>query len=123
MKTAKYIFLIAGIYGLIVITPQYFLEARIGREAPPAITHPEYFYGFVGVALAFQVLFLIIARDVVRFRLAMIPAILEKLSFGFAVYVLYMQGRVVSMLLIPAGIDLIFAGLFLYAYLTTPERT
>jgi len=42
----------AGIYGIAVIAPQYFMEAQVGRDYPPAITHPEYFYGFVGVGLA-----------------------------------------------------------------------
>ena len=49
MKFARIVFLVAGIYGLLVVAPQYFLEARIGRDTPPAITHPEFFYGFVGV--------------------------------------------------------------------------
>jgi hypothetical protein len=52
MKFAKIVFLIAGIQGLLILAPLYFLERTIGRQAPPAITHPEYFYGFVGVALA-----------------------------------------------------------------------
>jgi hypothetical protein len=43
MKFARGVFLVAGIYGLLVLTPIYFLEARIGRETPPPITHPEYF--------------------------------------------------------------------------------
>ncbi len=43
MKFSKIVFLIAGIYGLLVLTPMYFLESKIGRDAPPAITHPEYF--------------------------------------------------------------------------------
>ena len=37
------------------------MEARVGRDYPPAITHPEYFYGFLGVAAAWQVAFLVIA--------------------------------------------------------------
>ena len=63
MTGARRLFLIAGIYGLAVILPQYFLEARVGRDYPPAITHPEYFYGFLGVAAAWQVAFLVIATD------------------------------------------------------------
>jgi hypothetical protein len=54
MKFAKYVFNIAGVYGLIVLTPQYFVERQIGVDYPPAITHPEYFYGFVGVAVSWQ---------------------------------------------------------------------
>ena len=52
MRFARYSFLIAGIYGLLSLSPMYFLEAKNGRDFPPAITHPEYYYGFMGVALA-----------------------------------------------------------------------
>jgi len=74
MKFARIVFLIAGIYGILVLTPLYFLEQTIGRETPPPITHPEFFYGFVGVGLAWQIVFLIIARDPLRFRPMMIPS-------------------------------------------------
>jgi hypothetical protein len=63
MTFARRLFLIAGSYGLLVLTPQYLLEGRIGRDQPPAITHPEYFYGFVGLGMAWQFAFLVIARD------------------------------------------------------------
>jgi hypothetical protein len=62
-----------------VLVPQFFLEERIGRDFPPPITHPEHFYGFIGVALSWQVAFLIIAYDVRRYRLMILPAALEKL--------------------------------------------
>lgn len=52
MRFTSRLFLIAGIYGLLVLVPQYFLEEKNGRDYPPAITHPEYYYGFVGVAVA-----------------------------------------------------------------------
>ena len=48
---ARRVFLGAGIYGLVVLAPQYFLEEQIGHDYPPPITHPEHFYGFVGLAL------------------------------------------------------------------------
>jgi hypothetical protein len=116
---AKRVFLIAGIYGLIVLVPQYFLEAKTGRDYPPAITHPEFYYGFVGVALAWQVAFLIIARDPVRYRLMMIPSMLEKISFGVAAIVLYAQGRLAPLLL-AAGIgDLLFCAAFFVAFQRT----
>lgn len=56
MKFAKRVFLIAGIYGLIVVFPMYFLEEKNSRDFPPPITHPEYYYGFIDVTLAWQVL-------------------------------------------------------------------
>ena len=68
MTFARRIFFWAGIYGLIVLVPQYLLERRNGQNFPPIITHPEYYYGFIGVGLAWQVAFLLISGDPVRFR-------------------------------------------------------
>ena len=119
MVFAKRVFLIAGIYGLIVLVPQYFLEAKTGRDYPPAITHPEFFYGFIGVAAAWQVAFLIIARDPVRYRLMMIPSMLEKLSFGVAAIVLFQQERVPVLILLAGIGDLVFCVLFVVAYQRT----
>jgi hypothetical protein len=116
MRFARWLFLIAGIYGVLLLPPQYLLEEKIGRDHPPAITHPEYFYGFIGVVLAWQVAFLIIARDPVRYRLLMLPAVLEKFSFGIAALVLGAQQRVSGLVLGFAGVDLILGALFAIAY-------
>jgi len=62
----------------LALTPLYFMFDLIGRNDPPPITHPGFFYGFVGIGLAWQVAFIIIATDPVRFRPLMIPCILEK---------------------------------------------
>lgn len=43
MKFAKTIYYTAAIYGIIALFPQYFLLDKIGRDQPPAITHPEFF--------------------------------------------------------------------------------
>src|SRR6476659_5281138 len=96
---AKRVFLFAGVIGLLTLLPQYFMEGRIGRDYPPPITHPEIFYGFVGVGTVCQILFLIIARDPVRLRPAMLVGVLEKLSFGVPVIILYLQGRLPAMIL------------------------
>lgn len=122
MQSASRIFRWAGIYGLIVIAPMYFLEARIGQDYPPAITHPEYFYGFVGVTLTWQIVFLVMATDPARYRPLMLVAILEKLSFGIAAPVLLFMGRVPPMICVGAAIDLLLAGLFLYAYRHTARE-
>ncbi len=52
MKFARIVFLVAGIWGVLVIAPLYFLFDLIGQNDPPAITHPGFFYGFVGLGLA-----------------------------------------------------------------------
>ena len=108
--------MVAGIYGLLVLVPQYFLEAKNGRDYPPAISHPEYYYGFVGVALAWQIVFLIISKNPIRYRPIIIPSILEKYSYGIALIILYLQGRIVVAILSTGVIDLIFGTLFLFAY-------
>lgn len=122
MRFAKTVFLVAGIYGLIVLVPQFFLERKIGVDTPPPITHPEFFYGFVCVAIAWQVLFLILSRDPIRYRPVMIPAMLEKIGFPVAVVVLYLQGRVAPTIFIPASLDLILLFLFIAAYRKTPAN-
>lgn len=120
-RTVRWIFRIAGIYGVLVIAPQYFLEARIGRDTPPPITHPEYFYGFLGVTLAWQVAFLLISAHPVRLRPMMPVAVLEKLAFGHAVLVLAAQGRVTAATVGFGLLDILLGALFVLAWLRTPK--
>lgn len=116
MKFAKWVFRIAGIYGLLILIPQYFLEARNGIDFPPPINHPEYYYGFIGVAVAWQVAFLMISGNPQRYRTIMIAAIVEKYSYGIAMAVLYMQHRIATAVLVTALIDMVLGVLFLIAY-------
>jgi len=122
MRFARWVFLLAGVSGILLIVPHYFAEERIGREFPPAITHPEIYYGFLGVTLAWQALFLVIALDPYRYRLAMLPAILEKASFALAVPVLYAFERVPWETLVLAGMDGTWGVLFVVAFFRTPRQ-
>ena len=119
MKFAKRVFLIAGVYGLIVLLPMYLLEEKTGRDFPPPITHPEYYYGFIGVAVAWQVLFLILSRDPIRYRPMMIPAILEKAAFAIPAVILYLQQRISTFTLGAGLVDSLLGVLFVVAYLKT----
>jgi hypothetical protein len=119
MNFAKRTFLIAGIYGLIVLLPQFLLEEKTGRDFPPAITHSEYYYGFVGVAVTWQIVFFILSRDPIRYRIIMIPAILEKASFGIPAVVLFALNRLSVTMLAAGVVDLILGTLFVVAYLRT----
>ena len=121
MKFAKVVFWVAGIWGLVVITPLYFMFDLIGKQDPPAITHPGFYYGFVGCALAWQIAFICIARGPVRLRVMMIPSVVEKFTFGVAVVVLVMQGRTNQRDLVFAGTDLTLGVLFVAALLVTKE--
>jgi hypothetical protein len=124
MRFAKIVFLVAGIYGFLVLTPILFMEGTIARQTPPAITHPEYFYGFLGTGPAWQVLFLVLSTDPVRYRAMIPPSILEKVAYGVALLILYAQHRLpVSVLAVGSG-DWIFAFLFLAAFFKTrPARS
>src|SRR5678815_2851114 len=63
IRFARTVFTCAGIWGFVVLTPLYFSFDLVGRFYPPAITHPDFFYGFIGVAIAWQIVFLLIGRD------------------------------------------------------------
>jgi len=121
MKFAKIVFRVAAIWGFLIITPLYFLFDLIGKNDPPPITHPGFYYGFVGVALVWQFAFLIIASDPIRFRLLMIAAILEELVYSVPVIILVSQKRMNPNDLVFAGIDLFLGVLFVFAYLRTPR--
>jgi hypothetical protein len=119
MKFAKYTYLISGIYGLVVLLPQFFLEDRIGQDQPPPITHPEFFYGFICVTVSFQLVFLTISRDPLRYRPLMLVSLVEKLPFVMAVGCLYFQTRVGRSMVAAALIDAFWGLMFLVSYLKT----
>jgi hypothetical protein len=108
--------------GVLILTPLYFMFDTIGRQDPPPITHPGFYYGFVGVALAWQVAFFLIASDPRRLRPMMIPSILEKLAWGVSVVVLHLEGRISAGDTGLGAVDLVFALLFVAALAKTPAR-
>src|SRR4051794_20001594 len=120
MRFARWVFLLAGASGVLMVAPLYF-EGRFFQDYPPAINRPEFYYGFVGVTLAWQVMFLVIGADPVRFRPAMPPAMLEKAGFTAAVPLLYAAGRVEPVWLGFAAMDGTWLVLFVAAYLRTPR--
>ena len=121
MKLARWIFAIAGIYGILVIAPLYFAAGQIAQDDPPAITHPEFFYGFIGIALAWQVVFLLIARSPARYRPLMLISVLEKLAFGVPAIVLFTQQRIKTPTLAFGCVDLVLGTLFVLAFFLTPR--
>src|SRR5438477_13166748 len=119
MLFAKRVYLWAGIWGLLVIIPGFFNEPAIAKQQPPALTHVEYFYGFYTVALAFQILFLLMSRDPVRHRALMPACMLEKFGYVVAMTVLLALGRIPHIIGIFAAMDLVWALLFIVAYRKT----
>ncbi len=116
---ARRVFFWAGIYGLVTLLPLYLFESAPAEYMQPVTNRPEQYYGFVGVALAWQLAFLLISRDAFRFRPMMLPAIAEKLLFGVPVLFMIAGGRVTADMLPPVLIDLVLAVLFVLAYRAT----
>ncbi len=121
MRFARWVFWVSGVSGILLTIPPYFMEAQTGQNYPPPVTHPEYYYGFFGVTLAWQFLFLVIGSDPVRYRLAMLPALIEKASFVAAILLLYQQEKVPAVWLAFASNDGIWLLLFFVAFLKTPK--
>ena len=119
MKFARYVFAAAGTIGILVLLPMYFLLERTGLDNPPPVSHPEFYYGFIGVALAFQLVFLTIASDPIKFRPLMLAGIVEKFGFVIPTFYLAWQGRVTGSIIGGAALDLLWGILFIASYLKT----
>jgi hypothetical protein len=117
MEFARIVFGCAGVWGLLALTPLYFLCGFFGRVYPPTVTHPQFYYGFTGVGLAWQIAFLVIASDPQRFRPVMLPSMFEKFSYTTALVVLFVQHRVETVQLISGSLDGLLGILFIAAFL------
>jgi hypothetical protein len=124
MRFARYVFIAAGVWGIAVLLPLYWLVDVSGRKYGAPTDYPQFFYGFVGVAFAWQIAFLVIGSDPARFRPLMIAAIVEKLGWVALLAVLYGQARISATDTQPAAPDLLLGILFIVAFVKTraPER-
>ena len=118
IRIARRIFTVAALYGVVVLLPLYAAEPMMAKAGRP-VTHPELLYGFVGTALAFQLVYGTIGRDPVRYRPLMPVAVIAKCSFGVPVAILFALARVDPVVLAFASVDLLIAVLFLFAWRTT----
>lgn len=111
-RWTTWVFRLAGAYGLLVLGGQF----GLGPGAPTGSYRPEQYFGFLGVALAWQLAFLVIARDPARFRPVMPAAVAEKLFFGVpAVAMAFASGHQWG-LLVAGGIDVALGLLFATCY-------
>ena len=99
----------AAIYGIVVLALAYFQPV----PDPWHLTH----LGFVGTALVFQGVFLVIARDPFRFEPLMPVTLFEKLCFGIPAIAFAARGQAPAMSAAFGGIDLLLAALFAIAWL------
>lgn len=115
MRLAGWVFRVAGLYGIVVVAPMFFME----RQMAPGAVHPVFFYAWVGVDLAWQILFLVLSTDPTRYRPMMPVCVLVKAAAVIAIPWLYVVGRVGGIWLGAAAVDLVLAVLFLAAYGST----
>ena len=123
MRFPKVVFRVAGIWGIVVLTPLYLLIDLTGRRYGVPVDYPQFFYGFLSVAMAWQFAFLVIASSPARFRPLMIPCVAEKLGHVVGVAVLYGQGRLSAPDATAAVPDLILGVLFIVAFAVTLKFT
>ena len=121
MRFAKIVFWIAGVWGIVVLTPLYFLVDVTGRRYAAPVDYPHFFYGFLSVAMAWQIAFLVIGSSPVRFRPLMIAGILEKFGHVAGVVVLYSRGRIPVDYAMSGVPDVVLGVLFIVAFAVTPR--
>ena len=119
MTFARIVFIVGGIWGIVVLTPFYWLVDVTGRQYDPPAAYPHFFYGFIAVALVWQIAFLVIGSNPARFRTLMIPAILEKFGYVATLAVLYGHGRITSVDAQAAVPDGLLGLLFILAFVKT----
>src|SRR5690349_8292353 len=116
MRFAKVVFIIAGVWGIAVLTPLYFLVDITGRHYAPPTAYPQFFYGFLSVAMAWQVAFLLIGSNPARYRSLMLMGIAEKLGYVATLLVLLAQARIPALDAAAAVPDGLLGVLFIAAY-------
>ena len=121
MTFGRIVFVGAGIWGIIVLTPFYWLVDVTGRQYSPPTASPQFFYGFFAVALAWQLAFLVIGWNPARLRALMIPAILEKFGYVATLAVLRWQGRIAWVDAQAAIPDGLLGLLFILAFVRTRD--
>ena len=119
MRFAKVVFIAAGVWGIVVLTPLYFLIDISGRQYAAPTTYPQFVYGFLSVAMAWQIAFLMIGTSPVRFRPLMIASMVEKFGHVMTVAVVYAQARISTRDAMAAGPDLLLGALFIAAFAKT----
>ena len=122
MRLARWIYLVAAIYGLLILAAGLFAERSLDASGG-LLAHPEFYYGFYGSAIVWQLVFLLIASDPSRFRVLMPITFLEKAAFLASNLALLATGRMsMGGPFIGGLIDGALMVLFVIAWLRTPRN-
>lgn len=107
-RFAARVYFWAAVYGIVVLALAYVQPV----PDPWHLTH----LGFVGTAMAFQGVFLVIARDPRRFAPLMPVTFFEKLCFGVPALAFAATGQAAPMSAVFGAIDLVLMVLFIAAW-------
>jgi hypothetical protein len=114
---ARWLFRGAAVYGLIMLLPFFFAEKA--AAAPAALLdHPEFYYGFLGAASAWQLVYWTIGADPVRYRAFMPLGVIAKYGFWIPVTYLWLNGRTPTSTFILSNGDFLLGAAFLFAWRT-----
>jgi len=116
-KAARWLFRGAAVYGLIILLPLYFLERQVAAPAA-LLDHPIYYYGFVGAAAAWQLVYWTIGGDPVGYRAFMPLAVVAKFGFWVPSLILWLNGRAPTSTFAVTNGDLILGIAFFLAWRT-----
>lgn len=122
MLFAKRVFQAAAIWGIGLIGLVYAGYLAGFEQFDVYTNHTEYVHGFMLVTLAWQIAFLIIATNPVRYRLLMLAAMLEKFPFTLVTLILYATapaGEANPGILVAGLVDGLFGVLFAVSYVLT----
>jgi hypothetical protein len=122
MKFAKVVFIAGGVWGIAALAPFYWLVDISGRRYAAPVDYPQFFWGFFSVALAWQLAFLLIGSNPLRFRPLMVPAIVEKFGFIVTLAVLLSHGRITSADALAAIPDAVVGLSFIAAFAATSSE-
>ena len=98
----------AAVYGFIGAATLYF------TDAPDP--HRLLYFAFAGIALVFQGVFLVIARDPRRFAPLLPLCVFEKVSFGIPALAFAARGQAEAPMALGGAVDLLLAVLFVIAW-------
>jgi hypothetical protein len=94
----------AALYGVVGSASLYF------TAAPDP--HRLLYFAFAGIALVFQGVFVVIARDPRHFAALLPLCVFEKISFAAPALAFYSQGQAPLSMGLGGAVDLLLAGLF-----------
>lgn len=122
MRFARLAYLIAGLWGVIVIPLGYVGYLAGADPMLSAITRPEMVHGFFLVCLPWQLLFLLIARDPLRYIAVMPITVIEKLPFAAVALTLFARGQANGMMGFFGAVDGTLGVLFCLSYWLTRRQ-